>query len=86
MKVSFNAAREAAKITDFRFHDLRHTAATRMAAGGAGAFTLSAIFGWSDIQMALRYTHTMDEAKIRAVEKLAERPSPHEKKVTKKKR
>jgi hypothetical protein len=57
-----------------------------MAAGGADAFTLSAIFGWSDIRMALRYAHAMSEAKLRAVEKLAERPSPREKNVTKKKR
>jgi integrase len=34
-----------AKITDLRFHDLRHTAATRMGDAGADAFTLAAIFG-----------------------------------------
>ena len=29
-----------AGLQDFRFHDLRHTAATRMAEAGASAFTL----------------------------------------------
>lgn len=44
------------------FHDLRHTAATRMGDAGADAFTLAAIFGWSDIRMAMRYTHAMEDA------------------------
>jgi integrase len=57
-------------IKDFRFHELRHTAATRMADCGADALTLAAIFGWSDVRMALRYTNATDEAKRRAVENL----------------
>jgi len=59
---------------DFRFHDLRHTAATRMADAGADAFTLAAILGHSDIRMTARYTHATDEAKRRAVETLATKP------------
>ena len=51
---------------NFRFHDLRHMAASRMAEAGADAFTLAAIFAWSDIRTAPRYTHAMDEAKRRA--------------------
>jgi integrase len=77
---------EAAKIKDFRFHDLRHTAATRMAAGGADAFTLCSIFGWSDIRMALRYTHAMSDAKRRAVENLTGKQNSGGKSVTKAKR
>ncbi len=60
-----------AGIKDFRFHDLHHTAATRMADGGADAFALAEIFGWSDVRMALRYTHATAESKRRAVENLA---------------
>ena len=41
-----------------------------MADNGVDAFTLAAIFGWSDVRMALRYTHATDEAKRRAVENL----------------
>jgi hypothetical protein len=55
---------------DFHFHDLRHTAATRMADAGADPFTLAAILGHSDIRMTARYTHATDEAKRRAVDKL----------------
>src|SRR5260370_30795938 len=61
-----------AKITNLRFHDPRHTAATRMGDAGADAFTLAAIFGWSDIRMAMRYTHAMEDAKRRAVEAIAQ--------------
>ena len=71
IKYSFARAVREAKIADLRFHDLRHTAATRMGDAGADAFTLSAIFGWSDIRMAMRYTHAMEDAKRRAVEAIA---------------
>jgi len=72
IKYSFARAVKEAKITDLRFHDLRHTAATRMGDAGADAFTLAAIFGWSDIRMAMRYTHAMEDAKRRAVEAIAQ--------------
>ena len=71
IKYSFARAVRDAEITNLRFHDLRHTAATRMGDAGADAFTLAAIFGWSDIRMAMRYTHAMEDAKRRAVEAIA---------------
>ncbi len=70
VKFRFDKAKNDAGLRDFRFHDLRHTAASRMADGGADAFALAEIFGWSDVRMALRYTHSTDEAKRRAVENL----------------
>ncbi|MGI9068602.1 MAG: tyrosine-type recombinase/integrase [Pyrinomonadaceae bacterium] len=66
----FERAVTKAGLVDFHFHDLRHTAATRMADAGADPFTLAAILGHSDIRMTARYTHATDEAKRRAVEKL----------------
>ncbi len=79
IKYSFAKAVRDAKIEDLRFHDLRHTtAATRMGDAGADAFTLAAIFGWSDIRMAMRYTHAMEDAKRRAVEAIAQRHSAFE--------
>lgn len=66
----FERAVKNAKLVDFHFHDLRHTAATRMADAGADPFTLAAILGHSDIRMTARYTHATDEAKRRAVDKL----------------
>lgn len=66
----FERAVKNAKIPDFHFRDLRHTAATRMADAGADPFTLAAILGHSDIRMTARYTHATDEAKRRAVDRL----------------
>lgn len=85
IKSSFDKAKRDAGISDFRFHDLRHTAATRMADAGADAFTLASIFGWSDIRMALRYTHATDEAKRRAVENLVTPNRVSDESVTKEK-
>lgn len=82
VKFRFDKAKKEAGIRDFRFHDLRHTAATRMADGGADAFALAEIFGWSDVRMALRYTHATDEAKRRAVENLAKPIGPSDESVT----
>src|SRR5437867_11315068 len=66
----FERAVTKAGLVDFHFHDLRHTAATRMADAGADPFTLAAILGHSDIRMTARYTHATDEAKRRAVDNL----------------
>jgi integrase len=57
IKVAWGAALSDAKIHDFRFHDLRHSAATRLAGAGTDAFTIAAILGHSTIQMSARYTH-----------------------------
>ena len=53
-----------------------------MATAGADPFTLAYIFGWSDIRMAMRYTHATDEAKRRAVENLAKPIGPGDESVT----
>ncbi|HSK72637.1 MAG TPA: tyrosine-type recombinase/integrase [Pyrinomonadaceae bacterium] len=73
IKWSFRQAVQKAKIEDFWFHDLRHTAATRMAEAGADAFTLAKILGHSDIRMTARYTHATDSAIRRAVANLDEK-------------
>lgn len=86
VKRSFRGAVEAANIEDFRFHDLRHTAATRMADAGADAFTLMKIPGHSDIRMTSRYTHATDSAIRRAVENLDGKTDFSNELVTKKKR
>ena len=86
IKKSFQRAIEKARIEDFRFHDLRHTAATRMADAGADAFTLMKILGHSDIRMTSRYTHATDSALRRAVANLDENSEFGNELVTKQKR
>lgn len=86
IKRSFHKALLEAGIEDFRFHDLRHTAATRMADAGADAFTLARILGHSDIRITHRYTHATDAAFRRAVENLDEKSDFSNELVTKQKR
>lgn len=52
------------------FHSLRHTSASMMLSAGVDIRSLQSIFGWSTLQMAGRYAHAVDEAKVRAVKSL----------------
>ncbi|MCK4762747.1 MAG: site-specific integrase [Candidatus Aminicenantes bacterium] len=54
---SFTNACKKAEIEDFRFHDLRHTAASLYASGGVDLFTLKNILGHKTITMTQRYAH-----------------------------
>jgi len=45
------------KIEDFRFHDLRHTAASWMRMSGADIHTVAQLLGHKDLRMAARYQH-----------------------------
>lgn len=85
IKRAWTAVLVEAKIYDFRFHDLRHTAATRMADGGADAYTIGAILGIT-IQMSARYTHATSERTRLAVENLFFTQNSGHKSVTEQKR
>lgn len=73
VKSSWRKTLSEAEITHFRFHDLRHTAATWLALEGADAFTIANILGHAGPQMSFRYAHATDQVKRRALEKIAER-------------
>jgi integrase len=61
LKEAFKAAREKAGISDFRFHDLRHTAASLLAGGGCDIITLQNILGHKSLSMIQRYAHLIPE-------------------------
>ncbi len=63
---SWRGAKKAAGI-ECRWHDLRHSAASRIAAGGATDQTLQALLGWMSPKMIERYSHVRAEAKRKAV-------------------
>lgn len=67
---SFATACKNAGITDFRFHDLRHTAASYMIQAGAPIDVVREILGHSDISMTLKYAHRDARAKTDVMEKL----------------
>lgn len=51
------AAVETAGIDDFRFHDLRHTAASYLAMNGASLLEVAHVLGHRTLQMVKRYSH-----------------------------
>ncbi|MEE8151959.1 MAG: site-specific integrase, partial [candidate division NC10 bacterium] len=57
-------------ISDFRFHDLRHSFASRLLMAGFDIRTVQELLGHKTIQMTLRYAHLSPDHKRAAVERL----------------
>ena len=54
-------ALEAAKVEDFRFHDLRHSAASYLVMSGVHLRTVAEILGHKTLSMVQRYSHLSPE-------------------------
>jgi integrase len=67
---------KAASISDFRFHDLRHTFASRLAMDGVDLYTVQRAGGWKTHVMVQRYAHLSPDHMRAAVERLAKAPRP----------
>lgn len=63
----FEAAVKRAGITDFHFHDLRHTFASRLVMGGQDIQTVQELLGHKGITMTLRYSHLSPAHRAKAV-------------------
>jgi integrase len=69
----WEAALKKAKITGFRFHDLRHTAASYLAMDGATPFEIADVLGHKTLQMTKRYSHLSPQHTAKVVEKMNKR-------------
>lgn len=57
---AWESALERAEIDNFKFHDLRHTAASYLAMNGASLAEIAEILGHKTLQMVKRYAHLSD--------------------------
>jgi integrase len=69
-RIAFLNALNKAGIKDFRFHDLRHTAASYLAMNGATLAELADILGHKTLAMVKRYTHLSEGHTSGVVERM----------------
>jgi integrase len=70
-EVSWRIARADAGLEGFRFHDLRHTFASRMAMDGRSLAEIAAALGHRTLAMVQRYAHPTDSHVHSAMEQTA---------------
>ena len=68
LKKSFKKVLEKANIKNFRFHDLRHTVATRLVEKGVDLVVVQEILGHSKLTTTQRYAHPVPQRKSEAIE------------------
>jgi integrase len=68
----FEQALRQSGISNFRWHDLRHTFASRLVMRGVDIVTVSHLMGHKSIQITMRYAHLAPQHKLEAVQRLCE--------------
>ena len=70
IKSAWNGLREAAGLKNFRFHDLRHSFASKLVMKGVDLYVVKELLGHSSIEMTERYAHLAPSARKEAVARL----------------
>jgi integrase len=73
LETTWRAAIRTAAITNFHWHDLRHTAASYLAMSGVSLVEIAKVLGHRTLAMVARYAHLSDEHVVSTGEKLAAR-------------
>lgn len=73
MRNAWDKALERAKVEDFRWHDLRHTAASYLTMAGIGSMEVAKVLGHKTLQMTARYSHLSPERTVELGDVLAQR-------------
>jgi integrase len=76
LHAAFKRTCTAAKIQDFRWHDLRHTFASHCVMAGVDLRTVQELLGHKTLEMTMRYSHLAPAHKAAAVEKLGAALTP----------
>jgi len=78
VRKSFAGALRRAGIEGFRFHDLRHTYASKLVRRGVPLRVVQAILGHADIKMTLRYSH-LSPGDLKSAVAVLDTPTPSSK-------
>lgn len=70
LRAPWKAAAKKAGLDDFRFHDLRHSAASYLAMNGASLAEIAEVLGHKTLQMVKRYAHLSEGHTARVVESM----------------
>lgn len=70
LRGQFENALEKAKIKDFHFHDLRHTAASYLAKNGCSLLEIATILGHKTLAMVQRYAHLTKDHSAQVLERM----------------
>jgi len=70
IREAWEYASKRAGISDFRFHDLRHTAASYLAMNGASLLEIAEVLGHKTLAMVKRYAHLSEQHTARVVERM----------------
>ncbi|QQR80741.1 MAG: site-specific integrase [Deltaproteobacteria bacterium] len=73
MRTAWESAVEAAEIKDFKFHDLRHSAASYLAMNGASLAEIAEVLGHKTLAMVKRYSHLSEAHTAKIVTRMNER-------------
>jgi integrase len=76
IRAAWESARETAELGDFRFHDLRHSAASYLAMNGASQLEIAEVLGHRTLQMVRRYAHLSQSHVKDLVERVNQRILP----------
>ena len=74
---AWQGALRAAKIEDFRFHDLRHSAASYLAMNGATLAEIAEVLGHKTLAMVKRYAHLTEAHTAKVVTRMNEAIFPN---------
>jgi integrase len=73
LRSAWETALRRAEIADFRWHDLRHTAASYLAMEGASAPEIAAVLGHKTLAMVKRYAHLSPQHTARVATRIGNR-------------